>query len=556
MDRPFSRLTTAMDLTFSNRFTNELPGDPSSQNRPRQVHNAFFSAVDPAPTSDPSILAVTLDVIADLGLDQVDAKSETFIDAMTGNVKLEGMEPYAMCYGGHQFGNWAGQLGDGRAIALGEVATPNGDHLTLQLKGSGPTPYSRGADGFAVLRSSVREFLCSEAMHHLGVPTTRALSLALTGDDVVRDMLYDGHPAPEPGAIVCRVAPSFVRFGSFELPSSRGEIDQLRQLVDFTVRHDFPHLGDPSPDTYVAWYREVAERTADLIVHWMRVGFVHGVMNTDNLSILGLTIDYGPYGWLEDYDPTWTPNTTDAARRRYRFGAQAEIAQWNVAQLGNALYPLIEDAEPLQSVVSDFADYYKLAYRKMMADKLGLVYRAASPGHSEPVTTQTEDSDAAEDILGELIFGAHETLSLVETDMTIFYRRLADIPTAAVTESDVDLAGRLNDAYYVLDQVTPAVVAATAAWLREVLADATSSGVSDADRKRSMNETNPKYVLRNYLAQLAIDDAQTGDNGRIHELQRVLRNPYDEQPESEHLAQKRPDWARTRVGCSQLSCSS
>ena len=205
-----------MDLTFSNRFTKELPADPSSVNVSRQVNKACFTRVNPASTSAPSMIATSVEVASDLGIEG-DVESDEFLQVMTGNLVTEDMDPYAACYGGHQFGNWAGQLGDGRAIALGEVKTPSGDYQTLQLKGSGPTPYSRGADGFAVLRSSIREFLCSEAMFHLGVPTTRALSLALTGDEVVRDVLYDGNPAPEPGAIVCRVAPSFTRFGSFEL---------------------------------------------------------------------------------------------------------------------------------------------------------------------------------------------------------------------------------------------------------------------------------------------------------------------------------------------------
>ena len=193
----------------------------------------------------------------------------------------------------------------------------------MQLKGAGPTPYSRTADGLAVMRSSVREFLCSEAMHLLGVPTTRALSLVTTGESVVRDMFYDGHPKAEPSAVVCRVAPSFTRFGSFQLFADRREQDVLQQLVDYTIRTDFLHLGTPSEETYLRWYEEIVQRTASLVAHWMRVGFVHGVMNTDNMSILGLTIDYGPYGWLENYDPGWTPNTTDASGRRYRYDYQS-----------------------------------------------------------------------------------------------------------------------------------------------------------------------------------------------------------------------------------------
>jgi uncharacterized protein YdiU (UPF0061 family) len=245
-----------------------------------------------------------------LGLTEADIASPFFAQVFGGNGVLEGMQPWASNYGGHQFGAWAGQLGDGRAISLGEVLTPQGERWELQLKGAGATPYSRGADGRAVLRSSVREFLCSEAMHHLGVPTTRALSLVVTGDSVERDMFYDGHPEDEPGAIVCRVAPSFIRFGHFELPASRGDVALLQQLVNFTIKRDFPALSGSDETRYADWFADVCARTARMIAHWMRVGFVHGVMNTDNMSILGLTIDYGPYGWIDDFDLDWTPNTT------------------------------------------------------------------------------------------------------------------------------------------------------------------------------------------------------------------------------------------------------
>ena len=277
----------------------------------------------------------------------------------------------------------------------------------MQLKGAGPTPYSRTADGLAVLRSSIREFLCSEAMFHLGVPTTRALSVVTTGEQVMRDMLYDGHPALEPGAVVCRVAPSFTRFGHFEILAARGEIDLLRQFVDFTIRTSFPELGDPgagSETIYLKWFAEVSRRTVAMIVEWMRVGFVHGVMNTDNMSVLGLTIDYGPYGWLENYDPDWTPNTTDAGHRRYRFGQQPAIAQWNLLQLANAIYPLIGKAEPLEDILREFGRRYTEQWQSMLARKLGLA--------------RFEPSDAA------LISELEAVLQLVETDMTIFFRRL------------------------------------------------------------------------------------------------------------------------------------
>src|SRR4051812_20124068 len=232
------------------------------------------------------------------------ARDPLFAEVFAGNTMLDGMEPYAANYGGHQFGQWAGQLGDGRAISLGEILTPAGQRWELQLKGAGKTPYSRTADGRAVLRSSIREFLCSEAMHHLGVPTTRALSLVATGEPVMRDMFYDGRAKPEPGAIVCRVAPSFIRFGNFELPASRRDVPLLEQLVAFTIDRDFSELLSEDrtardPEVRAEWFGQVCERTARMVADWMRVGFVHGVMNSDNMSILGLTIDYGPYGWID-----------------------------------------------------------------------------------------------------------------------------------------------------------------------------------------------------------------------------------------------------------------
>src|SRR4051812_28568908 len=297
---------------FANRFVTELPA-------------ACYSIVQPTPVAAPKLLAWSSDLAAELGLS---GPSSRTVELLAGNGLTPTMNPYSARYGGHQFGVWAGKLGDGRAITLGELAGQE-----LQLKGAGLTPYSRTADGRAVLRSSLREFLCSEAMHWLGVPTTRALSLIGTGEPVIRDMFYDGHPAPEPGAIVCRVAPSFVRFGNFQIL----EEDPKKQLADFVIRHHFPSCKD-----YSSWFREVCVRTARLMVDWMRLGFVHGVMNTDNLSILGLTIDYGPYGWLEGYDPQWTPNTTDLPGRRYCYGNQPQIALWNLTRLAESLLPLVE----------------------------------------------------------------------------------------------------------------------------------------------------------------------------------------------------------------------
>jgi uncharacterized protein YdiU (UPF0061 family) len=531
---------TLTDLTFDNRFTAELPGDPSDLNRPRQVHHAAYSTVTPKPTAGPILLAVAAEMAAELGLTSEDVASAEFLRVVTGNLVLEGMSPHAMAYGGHQFGNWAGQLGDGRAINLGELVIPDGSRRTLQLKGAGPTPYSRSADGLAVLRSSVREFLCSEAMFHLGVTTTRALSLSLTGDEVMRDMLYDGHPALEKGAVVCRVAPSFIRFGNFEIFSSRNELDELKALTDFVIREYYSHLwpasGQPTPEIYAAWFGEVAVRTVEMIIEWQRVGFVHGVMNTDNMSILGLTIDYGPYGWLEDFDPGWTPNTTDNQHKRYRYGNQPGIGQWNLGRLANAIYPLIGDVEPLQKTIDSYVDNFEAGYRQMISNKFGL----------------NELEVQQEPFVSEL----QALLEAAETDMTIFYRQLAKVPLLDDMATPEQLLEPLADAYYVPSQVTQELKDRTVRWLGEYKTIAKTQGISDSARSELMNASNPLYVLRNYLAQLAIDAADEGDYSKIAELLDALRNPHVVQDGRDHLAQTRPDWARTRAGCSMLSCSS
>jgi protein adenylyltransferase len=537
-----SGLISALDeLPFDNRFTAGLPADPEPANRLRQVYGAAFSRVRPTPVGAPTTLAWSPEMADLLGLDPALCASDDFAQVFAGNRLPAGADPHAHCYGGHQFGSWAGQLGDGRAIALGEVLDRAGGHQTLQLKGSGLTPYSRAGDGRAVLRSSLREFLCSEAMHHLGIPTTRALSLVATGEEVVRDVLYDGHPAPEPGAVVCRVAPSFVRFGSFELPASRGDLDLLGRLVAFTVRADFPHLlaGLPAGAAPAAMvpplFDEVCARTAALVVDWMRVGFVHGVLNTDNMSILGLTIDYGPYGWLEGFDPDWTPNTTDAHTRRYRYGAQPQVAQWNLLQLASALIALTEDADPLRASLDRYAERYREGFRAMMVERLG--WGAPREG-DEPLVARLVD-----------------LLQRTEVDQVLVFRDLARVPAGADARDDALLAP-LADAWYRPEDVAGELRADLVGWLRDWGRRVRAGGLSDEERRRRMDAVNPRFVLRNFLAQEAIDAAEAGDTAVLWDLLDVLRRPYDEQPGRERFSARRPEWARSRVGCSMLSCSS
>ncbi|MGH8720890.1 MAG: protein adenylyltransferase SelO, partial [Burkholderiales bacterium] len=361
--------------------------------------------------------------------------------------------------------------------------------------------------------SSLREFLCSEAMHFLGVPTTRALSLAGTGEQVIRDMFYDGNPEPEPGAVVCRVAPSFLRFGNFEIHAANGEEELLKRLLDYVIRHFYPGLS------YKEWYHEVCRRTARLMADWMRLGFVHGVMNTDNMSVLGLTIDYGPYGWLEGYDPSWTPNTTDNETRRYCYGNQPQIGLWNLARLAEALLPLVPKEE-LEAGLEVYGNVYQESFGRALARKLGL---------------SAFDREGDEALLTELF----QVLNAVETDFTLFFRGLSAVREGA-------LVAPLRRAFY----AEPAAghVARLEAWLRRWLALV-------PDRSR-MNAVNPKYVPRNYLAQQAIDALAAGDASVLERLMKVLERPYDEQPGNDDLAARRPEWARSKPGCSALSCSS
>jgi len=520
-----------MKLNIKDKFNAVLPADPILENTRRQVSEACFSYVTPKRTVNPELLHVSPEMLENIGLSDADAKSDAFLRVFTGNEVLTNTKPYAMCYGGHQFGNWAGQLGDGRAINLFEVEHNNKNWI-LQLKGAGETPYSRTADGLAVLRSSVREYLCSEAMFHLGVPTTRALSLALSGDHVLRDVMYDGNSAYEKGAIVCRTAESFLRFGSYQIFGARQDEETLKNLVDYTIKNHFSHLGKPSKETYIAFFKEVSNRTLDMIIHWQRVGFVHGVMNTDNMSILGLTIDYGPYGWLEGYEYGWTPNTTDRQHKRYRYGNQPNIGLWNLLQLANAMYPLIEDAEPLEAVLNQYKADFETRLLNMMRSKLGL---------------QIEDENDQ-----KLILELEDILHSSETDMTIFFRDLGNFKKSEALKG----LTIIQDAFYKPEEVVGNIQKRWNSWFENYADRLQKETFSDEERKEKMNTTNPKYVLRNYMAQLAIDDADKGDYKLIDELFQMLKKPYDEQLEYQKWFAKRPDWARDKVGCSMLSCSS
>ncbi|KAL5976877.1 hypothetical protein ACLOJK_021212 [Asimina triloba] len=541
------------DLKWDHSFVGELPGDPRTDLIPREVLHACYTKVSPsAEVENPELVAWSDSVAKLLDLDPKEFERPDFPLIFSGATPLVGGLPYAQCYGGHQFGMWAGQLGDGRAITLGELLNSQGERWELQLKGSGKTPYSRFADGLAVLRSSIREFLCSEAMHSLGIPTTRALCLVTTGKCVTRDMFYDGNPKDEPGAIVCRVAQSFLRFGSFQIHAIRGkeDLEIVRQLADYTIRHHFPHIEnmrksdcvsfvteglessasvDLTSNKYAAWAVEVAERTASLIAQWQGVGFTHGVLNTDNMSVLGLTIDYGPFGFLDAFDPTYTPNTTDIPGRRYCFANQPDIGLWNIAQFTATLSVAeLISKEESNYAMERYGTKFMDDYQSIMTRKLGL------PKYNK-----------------QLISKLLNNMAVDKVDYTNFFRLLSNIkadPSIPENKLLVPLKSVLLD-------IGKERKEAWVSWVKSYTEELVSSGISDEERKVAMNSVNPRYVLRNYLCQSAIDAAEQGDYGEVKRLLRVMERPYDEQPGMEKYARLPPAWAY-RPGVCMLSCSS
>ena len=507
-------------------FVSAFAGDESGDQTPRLTPDVFYSKVLPTPVSGPKLLAWSDELAAELGMLKPNTEEEVAI--LAGNLVTPSMYPYAARYAGHQFGHFAGQLGDGRAITLGEWESPKGEVWELQLKGAGPTPYSRRADGRAVLRSSVREYLMSEAMYHLGVPTTRALSLAATGDQVIRDMFYNGNLEYEPGAIVLRVSPSFLRFGNFEVLASRGETQNLQQLTDWTIARYYPHLE--GEDKVLGFFREVVELTVRMVVEWMRVGFVHGVMNTDNMSILGLTIDYGPYSFLDDYDPSFTPNTTDLPGRRYAFGRQAAVAQWNLSCLAGALSPLLTDTEGLQVALDDYGAIFYQHYHRMMVQKLGL--------------DEVREEDSA------LINRVEKVLASLKPDMTLFYQALIELPTGALEAAAI--LDHFRESFY--RPLQTAEAEDFAALIQTYAERVARNTISREEAVRRMRAANPRFILRNYLLHQAIEELEKGEDTLFVQLQQALKEPYSTRGDA--FFKKRPEWAAHKAGCSMLSCSS
>ncbi|MET3130714.1 uncharacterized protein YdiU (UPF0061 family) [Oxalobacteraceae bacterium GrIS 1.11] len=467
---------------------------------------AFFTRLMPTPLPAPYFVAASASAAALIGIAPAQLEQDDFVAVLSGNRVPPRALPLAAVYSGHQFGVWAGQLGDGRAILLGQLATPDGP-VELQLKGAGATPYSRMGDGRAVLRSSIREFLCSEAMAALGIPTSRALALTGSDQGVLRETV-------ESAAVVTRMAPSFVRFGSFEHWFYQGKQSELKILADYVIDSFYPELR-PLDNPYQALLAEVSRRTAHMIAHWQAVGFMHGVMNTDNMSILGLTLDYGPFGFMEAFDAKHICNHTDQ-QGRYSYAMQPEMGHWNCYALGRALLPLIGDVAAAQQALDSYQPAYAAKMAQLLGQKLGL-------------ETARDDDQALFDSMFALMQANH-------VDFTLFFRRLGELRMDAPQHG-------LRDLF--LDRP------AFDAWAEQYCQRLRQESRGDAERRLAMNLVNPKYVLRNYLAQIAIEKAQKKDFTEVVRLLKVLERPFDEQAEYETYAAPPPDWAsHLEVSCS------
>ena len=489
------------------------------QNSYARLHPDFFQRLEPTPLPDPRLAAFNPDAAALIDLDPAEAEQPDAPRYLSGSLPIPGGAPIAQAYAGHQFGVWVSRLGDGRAFLLGEATNSRGDSWDLHLKGGGQTRWSRFGDGRSVLRSAVREYLASEALHALNIPTTRALSIVASDLPVQRESL-------ETAATIIRLAPSHVRFGTFEYFAARGAVDRVRELADYVITRHFEPGG---ARRYSDFFGEVCRRTARLIARWMAAGFAHGVMNTDNMSILGLTLDYGPYGFLDDYDAGFICNHTDTGGQ-YAFDRQPSVGLWNCARLGEALMIIESESDataPWQDALESYWPAFASEYAERMRDKLGLR------------TAREEDAELLRDLLALLQAGG--------VDYTRFFRALNGVngePFAPLRAGSSTVNGGLNGMF--VDQT------GFDAWLVRYRARLLAEESNDAERSERMRRANPKYVLRNWVAQEAITAAQRGEFGRIDSLRRLLASPYDEQPEWERYAAA-PTPAHREI---EVSCSS
>lgn len=461
----------------------------------------FYHITDPIPLDDPYLISFNPTAAKLIDLDNKSENDPRFVALLNGTFIPKNSRPFAMCYAGHQFGHYNPWLGDGRATNLGSVLGWN-----LQLKGSGETLYSRSADGRAVVRSSIREYLMSEAMHHLGIPTTRALGIIGSKTKVIRDRI-------EHAAIVMRMSTSWVRFGTFEYFYYNGEYTKLKMLAEYVISESFPHLKNDK-ERFFKMFCEIVERTAILIAKWQGVGFNHGVMNTDNMSIEGLTLDYGPYAMLDDFNYSYVCNNKDRLGR-YSYGDQPNVSYWNLTMLSKALTPIISK-EKMQQKLDDFGDFlYPNAYVNVMRNKLGLSVNL------------DDDVELIKDLVG--------TLQDIFVDHTLFFRTLSRYDGNRAPIYDIAMDPVILDKWLILYD--------------DRLSHETRT---QEERQKAMLKNNPKYVLKNYMLEEAIILAERGDFSMVETLLHIATHPYDELPEFEHFAGDTPDEYKN-IG---LSCSS
>ncbi|XP_059585079.1 protein adenylyltransferase SelO isoform X2 [Alligator mississippiensis] len=506
-----------------------LPVDPVQENYVRQVRDCIFSVAYPTPFKSRVLLVAISKVVLEeiLDLDVSVTETDDFLQLVSGGKVGFGFVPLAHRYGGHQFGSWAGQLGDGRAHMIGVYTNRYGERWELQLKGSGKTPYSRDGDGRAVLRSSVREFLCSEAMHYLGIPTSRAASLVVSDDDVWRDQFYNGNVKKERGAVVLRVAKSWFRIGSLEILAHSGELDLQRSLLDFIIQEHFPSISMNDSNRYLDFFSRVVSETANLIALWMSVGFAHGVCNTDNFSLLSITIDYGPFGFMESYDPDFVPNTSDD-ERRYKIGNQANVGLFNLDKLLQALKPLLDSRQKQLAfqIVEGYSSHYYLRFTELFKAKLGFL-------------GEGEDDHY-------LIAFLLRLMEDTKADFTMTFRQLSEITQDQLKELHIPKE------YWALQDLAKHKFFSD--WVTMYLLRLRrNKGDSDSRRRKRMTSINPRYVLRNWMAESAIRKAEMNDFSGVHLLQQVLQHPFQRQSVAEKAgyALHPPTWAKDlKVSCS------
>ncbi len=473
-----------------------------------RLPEAFYRRVKPTALPAPYLISFNESVASLIGLDPREASKPDFAEFFVGNKLLPDSEPISAIYAGHQFGTFVPQLGDGRAILLGEAVNEKGERFDIQLKGAGKTPFSRMGDGRAVLRSTIREYLCSEAMNALGIPTTRALCIVGSDAPVYRE-------TTETAAVLTRVAPTHVRFGSFELFYYRGQYEQVKQLADYVISEFYPQFAE-AENKYLEFLREIVNRTAKLIAQWQSVGFSHGVMNTDNMSIIGLTIDYGPFGFLDEYDENFICNHSDYTGR-YAFNQQPNVGLWNLYKLAQTLIPLIEPEEA-ETVLSEYQPAFFEKLIELMREKLGL--------------------QTAQEVDNELFFELLEILQKNTIDYTQFFRRLGEFKSAETEKNDL-LQQMFLDPNSFDD------------WARKYKSRLSAEHSTDAERRARMMNVNPKFVFRNHIAQAVIEQAEAGDYTEIDVLLKVLQRPFNEQPELERFSEPPPEGApRVEVSCS------